>query len=554
MFKILTGVIINMDNNKIINEYFFVYQGTELNPDEIKMVLEELSWNIHKVNFQHIVNKHLIMANQYLVNDNNAKLEDIKKSLMPYYDETNNIMGVMSYYDEEINNWAIPRNYMKDNNNQIITNQYADIDDDFFLYFHNYLHFCSVFYDFRKDILLSGVTTPNNKYTHLYFSYTEKNKELIFSNNSTILSYFCKTIFELPPQTFIKNGKFYDLDNKELKFENLYPNAKELLSSSNHSNTKINNINSKLSKFGICLTRKKYLENPAIGRDREIRDLSKKLLIPKTGVVLVGEAGVGKTSIVEGLSYQIQNNTVCNLLKDKIILSVNISELLAGCKYRGDFEKVITDLCGMLAKENNVILFIDEMHVTLGAGSSTENSLDMANMLKTYISNEQIKVIGCTTVEEYKNYFSSDKAFRRRFRVLNIEEPSKDIIKDILISTISLLSKKFKIEVQLSNQELNNLLEIIISLSHRPQKYTLEQSKNPDESINILTECFAYCAIENIQLIKYQDMIDGLIDNSSLELIEQEIKNLLYMKNNSNMEIDDKMIQKAFSKKYIKNN
>ena len=167
---------------------------------------------------------------------------------------------------------------------------------------------------------------------------------------------------------------------------------------------------------------------------------------------------------------------------------------------------------------------------------------------------EKIKVIGCTTVEEYKNYFSSDKAFRRRFRVLNIEEPTEDILKNILISTIPLLSKKFKMKVQLSNRELNNILEIIISLSHRKQKYILEQLKNPDESINILTECFAYCAIENKTLIKYQDIIDGIIDNSSLELINQEIKNLLYMKENPNVEIDNKIIQKSFSKKYNFNN
>ena len=279
--------------------------------------------------------------------------------------------------------------------------------------------------------------------------------------------------------------------------------------------------------YGIYLTDKKYSMNPAIGRDEEIRSLSKNLLIPKTGTILIGEPGVGKTAIVEGLSYQIQNSTICDLLKNKGVLSVSISALLAGCQYRGTFEQKINNLCDDLSNSKDVILFLDEMHATIGAGGSMQNDLDMANMLKTFISNDQIKIIGCTTTYEYNKYFSNDKAFRRRFNVIEIKETSKEALYCILQTILEDLSLRFNIKVELSEFEINSVLELIIKLSLRKQKYSYELQKNPDSSIKLLTSCFAYMAISNIKNAKYSDFIDGIKDNENLNLSKMEIENML---------------------------
>lgn len=286
-------------------------------------------------------------------------------------------------------------------------------------------------------------------------------------------------------------------------------------------------LNNKKNYYGVYLTDNEYITNPAVGREQEIRNLEKKLLIPKTGVVLVGEAGVGKTAIVEGLAYQIQNGNVCDLLKNKGILNVNVSELLAGCKYRGDFEEKVTNLCKDLLESKNIILFLDEIHMSLGAGSADTSNIDMANMLKTYISNDQIKVIGCTTKAEYENYFVNDKAYRRRFKIVDVKEPDTITLNNIMHTTIKILSNKFHIKLKLTESENEKIIDTIIKLSVRKQKYMYENLKNPDSSINILTECFAYFAVENIKEAQYQDFINGIIDNDNLSLSKMEIENWL---------------------------
>lgn len=280
-------------------------------------------------------------------------------------------------------------------------------------------------------------------------------------------------------------------------------------------------------KYGIYLTDKNYDDNPAVGRDREIRLLSKSLLLPKKGVVLVGDSGVGKTAIVEGLAYQIKNGNVCDLLKNKGILSVNVHELLAGCQYRGNFEEKIKKLCDELEKARDVILFLDEMHTAIGAGTGDGQNIDMANMLKPYISNEKIKVIGCTTRVEYERYFGVDKAFRRRFKIVDVLEPNLVILQNILVSTMNVLSNKFKIKINLNDIELNDIIKKIIHFSSRTGKYTYEALKNPDASISILSDCFTYFAVENKQNVVYKDFIDGIIDNDTLNLSQMEIDNCL---------------------------
>ena len=193
--------------------------------------------------------------------------------------------------------------------------------------------------------------------------------------------------------------------------------------------------NNPLQKY--CTNLNKLAENgkidPLIGRDNEItrtvQILSRRR---KNNPILVGEAGVGKTAIAEGLAKKIVDNEVPPILTDAIIYSVDLGAIVAGSKYRGDFEKRIKSLVKTLIKMDNVIIFIDEIHALLGAGSTSENTLDASNLLKPALSSGQLRCIGATTYKEYKNSFDKNAALARRFQKIDILEPSKEETVEII--------------------------------------------------------------------------------------------------------------------------
>ncbi len=171
--------------------------------------------------------------------------------------------------------------------------------------------------------------------------------------------------------------------------------------------------------------------SPLIGREQEVADMAQILTRKnKNNPVLVGEPGVGKTQIVEGLAKAIAAGKVPATLKGKSILSLNVGDLLAGAKYRGDFEKRVKELLGAL--DENKILFIDEIHTMMGAGAGSESNLDMANLLKPYLARGEISVIGATTYAEYNKHFVKDEALARRFLKIDVAEPTMDETRKIL--------------------------------------------------------------------------------------------------------------------------
>jgi len=182
-----------------------------------------------------------------------------------------------------------------------------------------------------------------------------------------------------------------------------------------------------LKKFAVDLTEKaknKELD-PVIGREKEINRVM-QILIRKTknNPVLVGEAGVGKTAIVEGLAQRIVGNQVPSLLKDKKILELDIAGLVAGTKFRGEFEDRLKSILKEIDKEGGeIILFIDELHTIVGAGAA-EGAVDAANIMKPFLARGRIQTIGATTIEEYRKYIEKDRALERRFQPVWVEEPS----------------------------------------------------------------------------------------------------------------------------------
>ncbi len=173
--------------------------------------------------------------------------------------------------------------------------------------------------------------------------------------------------------------------------------------------------------------------DPVIGRVFEIEEISQVLARrSKSNVLMIGDPGVGKTAIAEGLAHKIVNGDVPEYLKPYTVYNLEIGSLLAGSKYRGEFEEKLKDVLASLNAKGNTILFIDEAHQMQGAGAGGSSSVDFANMLKPALAKGNIKVIASTTFEEYTQSFEKDRALMRRFYKLNIDEPSPQVAKDIL--------------------------------------------------------------------------------------------------------------------------
>ena len=222
--------------------------------------------------------------------------------------------------------------------------------------------------------------------------------------------------------------------------------------------------------------------DPVIGRELEIADMTQILARKsKCNVLLVGDAGVGKTAIAEGLALNIVQGNVPKFLKNHEVYSLNIGSLLAGTKYRGDFEERIQEILSAAAELGNVILFIDEAHQMRGAGGGSNSAVDLSNMLKPALARGEFKVIASTTWEEYTQHFEKDRALMRRFNRVTVDEPTIEITKQIL-SGIKPLYENFH-NVKITNAAISEAVE----LSARYQA----DKKLPDKAIDLIDSAAA---------------------------------------------------------------
>ncbi len=232
--------------------------------------------------------------------------------------------------------------------------------------------------------------------------------------------------------------------------------------------------------------------NNVYGRETEISLLAETLLRKtKNNIILIGDPGVGKTAIIEGLAYKIIADETTPLLKNKILISLNMASMIAGTKYRGQFEQRFQGLLDELKTNNNYIVFIDEIHTMIGAGNG-EGALDVANMLKPALARGEITCVGATTHVEYKKLFEKDGALKRRFEAITIEEPDKEQTKKILMSS------KIQFEDFHGVTYSEQVIEDIIFLCEKYMPYR----KFPDKAFDMLDLLGSKAKIANFVIPK----------------------------------------------------
>lgn len=248
-----------------------------------------------------------------------------------------------------------------------------------------------------------------------------------------------------------------------------------------------------LKRFAENMTAKadKHEYDVLIGRENEIeRTLQILCRRSKNNPLLVGDAGVGKTAIVQGLAQRIVSKQVPLILQDYSIYALDLGVLLAGSKFRGDFEERLTSILDEIVNQKDgkkAILFIDEIHMIIGAGTNGSNQMDAANILKPYLTNGKIKLIGSTTYEEFSNIFEKDKALSRRFQKVDIVEPSAEETVKIIEGLIPNFEKHHQVRYAKGS------IEEAVNLSIR----YLPERKLPDKAIDIIDESGSYVFIQN---------------------------------------------------------
>ena len=289
-----------------------------------------------------------------------------------------------------------------------------------------------------------------------------------------------------------------------------------------------NKKNKKLTieELGIDLTEKaknKELD-PVIGREDEIKRILEILCRrTKNNPLLIGEAGVGKTALIEELSRIISEDQAPIALKNKKIINLDMASLVAGTKYRGEFEDRVRKILKEVEEDDDIILFIDEIHTLVGAGGA-EGAIDASNIFKPALARGKLRLIGATTPEEYKKSIKKDRALDRRFQIVNIEIPSKEKVKKILLKIKPLYEKYHNVKIP------NEILKTIIELS---EKYIYERHE-PDKSIDILDEVCSYASLkENKKNKKYNQMnkeLQTIINNKKEAIIKNDFKKALQLK------------------------
>ncbi|EAI5657521.1 ATP-dependent chaperone ClpB [Campylobacter jejuni] len=359
----------------------------------------------------------------------------------------------------------------------------------------------------------SNVNRENIRFSNELINSLENAKGLMSANGDSYLSMDTWLISE-SQKSPIKEilAQFLDLREFQKELESLRAGRKI------DSKTSDETLDS-LNKFGIDLTLKasEGKLDPIIGREEEIERLM-QILIRKTknNPILLGEPGVGKTAIVEALAQRIIKKDVPKSLQNKKVIALDMSALIAGAKYRGEFEDRLKAVVNEVIKSENIILFIDEIHTIVGAGAS-EGSMDAANILKPALARGELHTIGATTLKEYRKYFEKDAALQRRFQPVNVGEPS------VNEALAMLRGIKEKLEIH-HNVTIND--SALVAAAKLSKRYIADRFL-PDKAIDLIDEAAAELKMqiesEPSSLRKVRKDIETLeVENEALKMENDE--------------------------------
>ncbi|BEK37460.1 TPA: AAA family ATPase [Campylobacter coli] len=359
----------------------------------------------------------------------------------------------------------------------------------------------------------SNVNRENIRFSNEFINSLESAKGLMSANGDNYLSVDTWLISESEKNP-IKEilAKFIDIKEFQKELQNLRAGRKI------ESKTSDETLDS-LNKFGIDLTAKasEGKLDPVIGREEEIERLM-QILIRKTknNPILLGEPGVGKTAIVEALAQRIVKKDVPKSLQNKKVIALDMSALIAGAKYRGEFEDRLKAVVNEVIKSENIILFIDEIHTIVGAGAS-EGSMDAANILKPALARGELHTIGATTLKEYRKYFEKDAALQRRFQPVNVGEPS------VNEALAMLRGIKEKLEIH-HNVTIND--SALVAAAKLSKRYIADRFL-PDKAIDLIDEAAAELKMqiesEPSSLRKVRKDIETLeVENEALKMENDE--------------------------------
>ena len=279
---------------------------------------------------------------------------------------------------------------------------------------------------------------------------------------------------------------------------------------------------SMLERYGTDLVNKEYITDPAIARDKEIKEIILILLMPEKSALLVGKPGIGKTAIVEGLAYRIKKGLVPDALKNYNLIKINITSLIGSTQSEGQIENRIDLLVKELENNLNTIIFVDETHLLV----NKNGGLDFANMLKAGLDRGTIKMIGATTTEEYEQYILKDRAFLRRFQKVNVLECDKQTVVKILMGTLPKLEKQIGVKVNYPQFTIERIMKFIVEMTDEYKRVYEVASRYPDISLNIVNNALTYALYENSNVVTIKHFYKAICNAKNIyeDAKEKEIE------------------------------
>lgn len=274
-----------------------------------------------------------------------------------------------------------------------------------------------------------------------------------------------------------------------------------------------------LEKYGENLTQVKYLVNPAVARDKELRELVMVLLTPEKSAVLVGKPGIGKTAIVEGLAYRLQLGDIPNALRGYSVYKISTPSLVGSY----DGENRVMALVNELKNKEKIILFIDEIHMLMGA--SSQGPMDLANMFKEGLSRGSVKLIGATTVDEYERYILRDKAFLRRFEKIDIAEPTQEMCVQILMRTVPKIESQTGVVLPYTDFIKEQIMKFIVNMTSEYKRVYEISSRYPDIALVVLRQAFSAALYDNSMQVGFKHIYEAIRTTKAVypDVIKKEL-------------------------------